>query len=822
MFRNRLALIVSAAALLLAHSAANISTAAENPTPATHERTDANIYGHVTSNGTHLPYVQIHIVGTTISTITDITGHYRIIDLPVGTHTVEASVLGYTTKQMSVTLERGKSIEVDFALEEDYLQMDAVVVTGDKQALTRREAGSVISAVTPKLLSATSAVTISEGLSFVPGLRMENNCQNCGFNQVRMNGMPGPYSQVLVDGRPIFGSVMGVYGMELVPANMVDRIEVLRGGGSSLYGSSAVAGSVNLILKDPAFNTFALDYMQGFSGVGIKGSGGATPDYKISLNASVLTPDSKAGLSLDGSFRQRNPFDYNGDAFSELPLLRSATIGTRAFYRVTPRGKLSATYFYISEKRRGGDRFEYPIHVANIAEGPTHSINNASIQYNQFFRENDQLVVNASLLHIDRDSYYGGNSLKDYGITKNITYSAMAHYITAFSNWGTLTTGIDFSGEFLHDSRPGYPTYGIANVNGEWEIDYDSITLTEQTLIAHQRTYTVGAYAQFTYKHRFGAVTAGLRFDHFQVRNLAETNTDKSNVYTGNMPVPRFTVLFNLLPDLQLRANYAMGYRAPQVYDEELHVEASGVKRITTRNAPDLKHETSHSAMLSLDYNKSFQSWGIGCLVEGFYTYLKDAFVNDRTDPDENNFVYYTRHNASTGAHVYGANMEFNYIPVRQLALKLSGTIQKSEYLQASDEFNEGQKSFLRTPNAYGFFMAQWKIWKGLSLDASLNATGPMLIAYEGSAAKNAEEEALISAGELPIRKTPSFFDANFKLTYAFKLASSELQIYGGVKNAFDSFQKDLDVGPERASSYVYGPMLPRTLYVGIKLGNIF
>lgn len=822
MLRKNILFVVAILASALLLGTPRQASAIDNPTPAQHKRTDANIHGHVTCEGKHLPAVVIRVVGTTISTITDATGHYRIIDLPLGTFTIEASILGYTTKKQTVTLEANKSIEVDFDLEKDFLQMDAVVVTGDKHAVTRRETGSIISSITPKLLNATSALTISEGLSFVPGARMENNCQNCGFNQVRLNGMPGQYSQILIDGRPMFGSVMGVYGMELIPANMVDRIEILRGGGSSLYGSSAVAGSVNLILKDPAFNTFEVDYMQSFTGVGIKGSEGAKPDYNVNLSASVLTPDSKAGLSLYGTYRERLPFDYDNDGFSELPMLRNTTIGSRAFYRISQRGKLSATYFHISEKRRGGNRFDSPLHCADVAESPNHSINNATLQLQQYFRENDLLSINASLLHVDRESYYGGSSLKDYGRTKDLTYSAMAQYLASFGDWGALTTGVDFSGEYLRDSRPGYPLYGLKQneETHEWEVDYDNVSLTDETIVAHQQTYAVGVYGQFTYKHPFGAVTAGLRFDHFQVHNLEAKTKDKASTYTGNAPVPRVSFLFNILPELQLRANYAMGYRAPQVYDEELHVGVSGVKRITTRNSENLKHETSHSAMLSLDYNKTFQTWAIGFLVEGFYTYLKDAFINKTEQEDD--FVYYTRYNAPDGAHVYGANIELNYVPVRPLALKLGGTYQKSQYLKVNEDLNEGQKDFLRTPNGYGFFMAQWKIWKGFSLDATLNFTGPMLIAYEGTAAKNKEEQKLIDEEVFPIRKTPSFFDASFKLAYSFKLASSDLQLYCGVKNAFDSFQKDFDKGPERASSYVYGPMLPRTMYVGIKLGNIF
>lgn len=133
----------------------------------------------------------------------------------------------------------------------------------------------------------------------------------------------------------------------------------------------------------------------------------------------------------------------------------------------------------------------------------------------------------------------------------------------------------------------------------------------------------------------------------------------------GNVPVSRVTCLFNLIPTLQLMANYSMGYRAPVVYNEELHVESSDVRRVFIRNADGLKPEYSHSAMLSLDYNQQFDSWAIGCLVEGFYTHLLDAFISDRGEPDQNNDVTLTRKNSPVRARVYGVNLEFNVVPQR-------------------------------------------------------------------------------------------------------------------------------------------------------------
>ena len=115
----------------------------------------------------------------------------------------------------------------------------------------------------PKLLDVTQSVCLAQGLNFQPGVRTEDNCQNCGFTQVRINGLDGHYSQILVNSRSVFSSLNGVYGLEQIPANMIDRVEVVRGGGSALFGASAIGGTINIITKEPIRNsaTFGHTFM---------------------------------------------------------------------------------------------------------------------------------------------------------------------------------------------------------------------------------------------------------------------------------------------------------------------------------------------------------------------------------------------------------------------------------------------------------------------------------------------------------------------------------------------------------------------------------
>lgn len=221
---------------------------------------DANLIGHVLDKSTkeHLAFINIALKGTTVGTVTDLTGHYFMKHLPEGNYTLIASAVGYKTLEKKVTLIKGKTVEVDFEIEEDAVLLDGVVVSANRNETKRRLAPTLVNVVDLKMFENTNSSTLSQGLNFQPGVRVETNCQNCGFQQVRINGLDGPYTQILIDSRPIFSALSGVYGLEQIPANMIERVEVMRGGGSALFGASAIAGTINIITKEPIRNSAQL------------------------------------------------------------------------------------------------------------------------------------------------------------------------------------------------------------------------------------------------------------------------------------------------------------------------------------------------------------------------------------------------------------------------------------------------------------------------------------------------------------------------------------------------------------------------------------
>lgn len=767
-----------------------------------HAKTDANVVGHVVSNGEHIPFATVAIKGSTIGITTDESGHYQLINLPVGKHIVVAQSLGYKPKELEITIGESETKELNFDLEQDVLNLEELVVTGNRSASNKLELSTIVTTLSSKLLASTQSITLSDGLNFAPGLRMENNCQNCGFSQVRMNGMEGPYSQILINSRPIFSGLAGVYGLELIPASMIERVEVIRGGGSALYGSNAIAGTINLIIKDPINNSYEFGTNSAIIGVGMDGAGNVAQDHSINFSGSLVSADNKTGMSLYGFHRDREPFDANNDSFSEIASLNNTTIGARLFHRFGTRNKMTADFFNIKEERRGGDRFDYPKHEANITEAVDHNITTGALTYEQFFRGSDLFSVFASGQKVNRDSYYGAEkSLKDYGNTKDFSYTLGAQYNANFET-SNLVVGVENNGGWLKDKKLGYADYENATVENGVITD---VPHTDNVTVANQSTNTTGVFGQYEINWNKFLLSAGARFDHYRVEDKESDNPDAS----GNVLSPRLSIKYNLKDFLQARVSYSQGYRAPQIFDEDLHVETSGSRKIIHKNSASLKQERSHSYMASLNYNKRINNVYFDFLVEGFYTQLNDPFSNEFSDPDENGTVVYTRVNAEKGASVKGVNLELNVVPSDKFSLKAGFTVQSSEYEEAQ-EFDE--KRFFRTPDNYGFMTLDWQTTNKLGFSFTSNYTGKMLVPYFGMQLPNPDE------GEL--RETETFMDLGVKGRYNIKLNGATLQLFAGVKNILNSYQDNFDRGIDRDPGYVYGPMNPRTIYVGINIGN--
>ena len=736
--------------------------------------TDAHIHGHVIDKhtGEHLPYMVVMLKGTTIGVTTESTGHYMIRNVPEGTFVIEVSAVGYKTQNREIMIRKGHSYEVNFILEEDHVQIDGVIVSATRSETTRRMSPTLVNVVGMDIYGRTNSTTVAQGLSFQPGVRVENNCQNCGFQQVRINGLDGQYTQILIDSRPIFSALAGVYGIEQLPANMVDRVEVMRGGGSALFGSSAIAGTINIITKEPVRNSSAISHTTTLIG------GSSAMHNTTDINASIVSEDNKLGLAVFGQNTMKDAWDANGDGFTELSMISGQTIGFRGYVKTGLYSKLTAEYHHLQEFRRGGDNLNLPPHEAMIAEQTDHSINTGGLKFDWFSKnQKHRFNVFASLQHIDRESYYGaGMDPNAYGQTADLTWVGGAQYIFKADKClfmpSDFTVGLEYNEDYLRDNMWGYGR------------------TTDQTV------RIASAYAQNEWKNaRWGILIGG--------------RLDKHNLIDGIIFSPRANLRFNPTENVNLRASYSYGFRAPQAFDEDLHIDNVGGTVSMIRLADNLTVEKSQSLSISADLYHSWGDWQGNLLAEGFFTDLDDVFALREIGFNDEGILIKERHNES-GARVFGGNVEGKLAWRDVFQVQLGVTLQRSRYKEARSwgEDVAPTRDMFRTPDMHGYLTASCNPVKELSLALTGTYTGSMLVEHHaGMIAKNMTVE------------TPDFWDMGIKAAYDFKLYRSfSLQLNAGVQNLLNSFQNDFDSGEDRDSGYIYGPTLPRTFFFGIKL----
>ena len=749
--------------------------------------TDANVYGHVIDkkSGEHMPYVTIQLKGTTIATTTDKTGHYFLKNLPEGTFTIVVKYLGYKTVERNVTIKHDATQEQNFALITDDVSLDEVVVSANRSETKRRLAPNLVNVIGSKLFDMTQSTCLAQGLNFQPGVRTEDNCQNCGFTQVRINGLDGHYSQILVDSRPVFSSLNGVYGLEQIPANMIDRVEVVRGGGSALFGASAIGGTINIITKEPTRNSASFGHT-------FMSQGGANSfDNVTTGNVSLVTDDNKAGVYAYGQTRTRQGYDYDGDGYTELPELQNQTFGLNSYLRLSSYSKLSLQYHGIHEFRRGGNKLDQAPHDANIAEQVEHNIQGGGLTYDFFAPdEKNRLSAYFSFQTTARKSYYGGigegteedieTAEKAYGTTHDFTYVAGAQYVHNFNKLLFMPSDLTLGAEYNYD--------GLKDV-----------------ILGYDR--------HFKQDVRIGSFFFQNEWKNKQWSFLLGGRLDKHNLVDHVIFSPRANLRFNPTENVNLRVTYAGGFRAPQAFDEDLHVGVVGGERLVTVLAKNLKEERSNSFSVSADLYHKFGNVQTNLLIEGFYTDLNNVFALRQLDqPDAQGNTVQERYNAY-GAKVLGLNIEGKAMFTRWFSLQAGITLQQSHYNEAiawNDEVPEQKyRKMMRTPNTYGYFTASFTPVKRFTASVTGNYTGSMLIGHNAG-----------SGVETPVAvNTPKFMEVNMKLSYDFPVYKYlTMQVNGGIQNITNAYQKDFDKGWNRDSDYIYGPSLPRSYYVGVKI----
>ncbi|MFY7652753.1 MAG: TonB-dependent receptor [Chitinophagaceae bacterium] len=765
----------------------------------------AFLKGKVTHNQLPIAGASIQIPAINKTTITNDSGYFQLEVLQNGQFQIVCSSIGFQTVNQLVNFSAGKTSFVEFTLQPDYLNLSQVVVTGTRTKIAQYNAPVITSTIGTKTFEMAQALTVSEGLNFSPGLRIENNCQNCGFVQLRMNGLDGPYSQVLINSRPVFSALAGVYGLEMIPTAMVDKIEVVRGGGSALYGGNAIAGTVNIITKDPVENGFEVGINQSYTAL-------AMPDRTITFNGTIVDKTKNKGASFYGYNRNRAPWDANGDGFSQITKLRNQTLGADAFWNISPLTKLKAGIYTINEFRRGGNNFHLQPHQTALTEQLQHRIIGVNTSLEHYSSDlKHKLSAYTSVQTVNRESYYGGGgriilpgetltdadilAINAYGNSNDISVVGGVQYAYAASGKSQWIVGSEYQYNKVNDAMPGYQR----SIN--------------------QRVTTWGSYLQWQWQpiDKLTFLTGG-RLDNIHINGNYLLGLEAfNNQKTMTVAVPRFSAMYQLHSYWKLRFSYAQGYRAPQAFDEDLHIQTVGGEARFIRLDNNLQTERSNSFTASVNYTKTLGRKQINWVLEVFQTQLNRPFILSNQEDLPSGVAVITKRNGN-GATVAGLNMEGNMAIGKKWLFQSGLTAQSAKYKQVEtiwepeDGSNGAGKSvteqLLRTPNLYGYYSLVFSPINQFSVSVSGVYTGTMKVAH----VINPETEQTV------IKQTPSFFEQNIKFTFRLPVHEhQDLVVFTGMHNVFNSFQTDFDRGALRDAGYVYGPSRPRTFFIGLQ-----
>jgi len=711
-----------------------------------------------------------------------------LLKVPFGTTEMRVTAPGFSAYQETVTFDEA-SAQAGLTVFMTY-DLGEVVVTGATEEKLVSEAPVRTQVIEREAIERKGAANLAQALKHTTGVRVENNCQNCNFTEVRLNGMDGRYSQVLINGRPVFSTLAGVYGLEEIPSEMVDRIEVVKGGGSALYGGGAVAGVINVITKRPD-RTFGDLRAGGFT---LQGQWGG---HFFGGTAGLVNEKKTLALALSGSIHSRDAFDANGDGFSDIGMFRQYGVSGDLFWDPFPGGTLTLRIQAIGERRRGGDHLDRPEFDAAVSEGGTILRQGGELRWRHALRSGLSYEFGYTFGHTSRDSYYGGGgdiqppsadendvakwkefvaakqrAMSAYGHTRNPVHfgDALIHVPLRLLGEMVFTAGAQVQVEQLSDSFPAYSRKTDAtywDVAGLAELDWRPADWNETIL----------------------GVRAG-----------------KNSEISGAVATPRLAVVFKPLPWLRMRTSFSTGYRAPQVFDEDLHVTIVGGEGAIVKNDPKLKPEMSYGGAQQVEFTFTLSpAWSLKTGLNAFVNYLRGTFVLDeRDDPNTPNELEFVRVNRGNTL-VYGGELELSVVYKDLLSLRGGWTFEHGEHSEPDPDFKS--KTVFRTPTMYGFIEASGKLPFGLEPFSAVDITGPMKAPHYAGYIK-----------ENTLETTPWFFDWDVGLSCRVpgqQRPHLKLSVIG--RNILNSFQSDFDKGPARDAGYVYGPALPRSIWFELK-----
>lgn len=600
-------------------------------------------------------------------------GNFHVGALEYGTYSLKFSAVGYQSTERQLTVGQ-ENIHLHIELIQQSASLGEVVVTGTMKPVLKSESPVPVEVYTPQFLKKNPTPSIFEALQNVNGVRPQINCSVCNTGDIHINGLEGPYTMVTIDGMPIVSSLATVYGLFGIPSQLMERIEIVKGPASSLYGSEAVGGLINIITKTPLkAPLLSLDFMgtswQEYSAdIGLKFNAGKRASSLLGLNY----------------FNYQQPIDKNKDGFTDVTLQHRISVFNKWAFQRPSNKAASFAWRYFYEDRWGGDlRWNKQFRGTDSIYGESIYTARLEILGNYELPVKEKLLLSYSYNYHDQDSYYG-----------TTPFAAKQHILFNQLTW-------DKNVAERHDL--------LAGIAVRYTRYDDNSTATIDTSTRQNRPDKIllpGIFVQDDIKiDNKQRLLLGLRYDHHPAH--------------GHIVTPRIAYKWSLDQSNVLRLNAGTGFRVVNLFTED-HAALTGARDVVIEG--NLKPERSIN--VNLNYTSSIPLAGsfIGIDASAWYTHFTNQILPDYlTHPNQ---IIYRNLNGHASSKGLSVNLDYNWM--NRLKLLLGATLQDVQRVE-----NDGFKTTRARPLLTESWSGTWTISysfpsSGLSFDYTGNIYGPM------------------------------------------------------------------------------------------------
>lgn len=627
-----------------------------------------NLSGVVLEKGNPIPFAKVKIKSQNAFGITNDKGEFTIKNLPKGVFEIEVFSYGSDLYVSSVSIP---SETITISLKTSAQEVDEMVVSGTLKEISKKESTVNVEVFSTKFFKKNPSPTIYDAMQNVNGVRPQLNCNICNTGDIHINGLEGPYTMILIDGMPIVSSLSTVYGLSGIPNSLVERIEIVKGPASTLYGSEAIGGVINIITKNAksapivSVDLMTTSWLETSADIALKA--------KLGNKVNVLT-----GINY---FKYGEKRDNNNDGFTDVTLQDRISIFQKWNFKRKDYRLFSLAARYLYEDRWGGEMdFTSDHRGGNDVYGESIYTSRWELLAAYQLPMKEKVYFSTSINHHDQNSFYGSTS---YQAQQSIAFGQL--------HWDKKIGKHDL----IFGAAIRYTDYDDDTPATE---SNDSINPLNQP----SKTWLPGIFVQDEIKfNKSNKLLLGIRYDY--------------NSHHGSILTPRIGYKLDVKENA-FRLNFGTGYRVVNIYTED-HAALTGAREVVISN--DIDPETSFNG--NFNYNRTFitkkrKQFNVDATV--FYTYFNNRILADyESDPNK---IYYK--NLSSHAISQGFSLNLMMKVIRNLTFNGGFTLMDI----ASFENNTKQQQIL-TEN----FTATWSVTYDFpktkfSIDYTGNLYSPM------------------------------------------------------------------------------------------------